>query len=237
MIEMAHGGTLFLDEIESMPLSMQAKLLRVLEDRKVQRLGGQRTYDIDMRVIAATNVPAEELVRNGQMRSDFYYRINVVRIPVIPLRERRADIPLLVQHFVQQHPIAAERGITRVSQNVMNQLMRYTWPGNVRELQNVLEKAVVLSHSATIKNVDLPIIPQPVPFPQWIKEQEKKYLTQQLEAFQGRVEQTATNCGMCSRTLFRKMRRYGLDKKKFRPWVMEGEFVSRRDSWAKKKDS
>jgi DNA-binding NtrC family response regulator len=97
--------------------------------------------------------------------------------------------------------------------------MRYAWPGNVRELQNVLEKALVLCQSAIINQVDLPTIPQPVPFPQWIKEQEKKYLTQQLEAFQGRVEQTATNCGMCSRTLFRKMRLYGLDKKQFRSWT------------------
>ncbi|MGZ9164280.1 MAG: sigma-54-dependent transcriptional regulator, partial [Anaerolineales bacterium] len=103
MIELAHGGTLFLDEIESMSLSMQAKLLHVIEDRKVQRLGGNRKYDIDMRVIAATNVPAKELVAERKMRNDFYYRINVVSIQLLPLRQRRADIPLLVQNFLRKH--------------------------------------------------------------------------------------------------------------------------------------
>jgi DNA-binding NtrC family response regulator len=227
MIEMAHGGSLFLDEIESMPSSMQAKLLRVLEDRKVQRLGGNRTYDINMRVIAATNVPAKDLVQDGKMRSDFYYRINVVLIPIIPLRQRRGDIPLLVQNFLEQSPLARQRDIARISTKAMNQLMHYAWPGNVRELQNVLEKAIVLCNSTIIQNIDLPDSPQPMPFSQWIKEQEKKYLTQQLEAFQGRIEQTAANSGMCARTLFRKMRRYGLDKKEFRSWALAEQFASR----------
>ena len=143
MIELAHGGTLFLDEIESMSLSMQAKLLRVLDDRKVQRLGGNRKYDIDMRVIAATNVPAKELVAERKMRSNFYYRINVVSIQLMPLRQRRVDIPLLVQNFLRQDPIAVQKGITEISRKAMSQLMHHSWPGNVRELQNVLEKAVV----------------------------------------------------------------------------------------------
>jgi transcriptional regulator with PAS, ATPase and Fis domain len=109
-IEIAHGGTLFLDEIESMPMSMQAKLLLVLQDRKVQRLGATRRIQVDMRVIAATNVPLEELVEKGQMRSDFYYRINVVPIRLIPLYQRREDIPLLVQDFIRQHQIATQKG-------------------------------------------------------------------------------------------------------------------------------
>jgi DNA-binding NtrC family response regulator len=226
MIELAHGGTLFLDEIESISLPMQAKLLRVLEDRKVQRLGGNRTYQIDMRVIAATNIPANELVSQGKMRKDFYYRINVVPIKLMPLRRRRGDIPLLVQNFLRQHPFAIQKGLTEISQKAMKQLMNYSWPGNIRELQNVLEKAVVLCTSAIIEKMDLPDgtsapgikenLPVNLPFSEWIKQQEKKYLIEQLQAFRGRLDQTAASSGMCVRTLFRKMRLYGLDKKDFR---------------------
>lgn len=232
MIELAHGGTLFLDEIESMSLSMQAKLLRVLEDRKVQRLGGNRKYDIDMRVIAATNVPAKELVAERKMRSDFYYRINVVSIQLMPLRQRRADIPLLVQNFLRKHPFAAQKGITEISRPAMSQLMHHSWPGNVRELQNVLERAVVLAPIPVIEKVDLLDEPPPpevtrsnkstgVTFVQWIREQEKAYLVKQLEAFHGSIDQASANSGICARTLFRKMRLYGLDKKQFRPQAPE----------------
>ena len=109
-IELAHGGILFLDEIESMSIVMQGKLLRVLEDQKVHRLGGNTGIHVDMRVIAATNVPLKELVAEGKMRSDFYYRINVIPIHLIPLRQRQIDIPLLVQDFLHRHPVAARKG-------------------------------------------------------------------------------------------------------------------------------
>jgi DNA-binding NtrC family response regulator len=242
MIELADGGTLFLDEIESMSLSMQAKLLRVLEDRKVQRLGGNRRYQIDTRVIAASNVPAKDLVAQGRMRSDFYYRINVVPIQLMPLRERRGDIPLLVQNFLHQHPFAVQRGITEISRKAMADLMGYRWPGNIRELQNVLEKAVVLCSASIIDKVDLPEgfpptewnqekSPTGMTFSQWIREQEKAYLVQQLEAFHGRVDQTAANSGMHVRTLFRKMRLYDLDKKNFRPPMPEQQLSPSVMSW------
>lgn len=226
MIELAHGGTLFLDEIESMSFSMQAKLLRVLEDKKVQRLGGNRTFPIDMRVIATTNVAAKDLVDQGKMRADFYYRINVVSIQLAPLRQRRGDIPLLVQNYLRKHPFAVQKGITEISLKAMRQLMRYPWPGNIRELQNVLEKAIVLSPTSMIEDVDLPdglsdirgdreARPTGMSFSQWIREQEKAYLVHQLEACHGRIDQTAANSGINIRTLFRKMREYGLDKKQF----------------------
>ena len=235
MIELAHGGTLFLDEIESMSLSMQAKLLHVLEDRKVQRLGGNRKYDIDMRVIAATKVPAKQLVADRKMRNDFYYRINVVSIQLMPLRQRRADIPLLVENFLRTHPFAAQKGITEISRQAMSQLMHHSWPGNVRELQNVLEKAVVMAVLPVIEKVDLLDEPPPpekdrankatgVTFAQWIREQEKAYLVKQLEAFHGSIDRAAANSGICVRTLFRKMRLYGLDKKQFRPQAPEISF-------------
>ncbi|MGZ8498062.1 MAG: sigma-54-dependent transcriptional regulator [Candidatus Binatia bacterium] len=232
MIELAHGGTLFLDEIESMSLSMQAKLLHVIEDRKVQRLGGNRKYDIDMRVIAATNVPAKELVAERKMRNDFYYRINVVSIQLLPLRQRRADIPLLVQNFLRKHPFAAQKGIMEISRQAMSQLMHHSWPGNFRELQNVLEKAVVLAVLPVIDKVDILDEPPPpgidraskstgITFAQWIREQEKAYLVKQLEAFHGSIDRAAANSGICVRTLFRKMRLYGLDKKQFRSQAPE----------------
>ena len=141
-IELAHGGTLFLDEIESMSLVMQGKLLRVLEDQEVQRLGGHIPTYVDMRVITASNVPLRLLVAEGKMRPDFYYRINVIPIRLIPLRQRKIDIPLLVQEFLNRHPVAMRKGIKAVSKQALRRLMDFTWPGNIRELQNVLERAI-----------------------------------------------------------------------------------------------
>ncbi|MEW6298582.1 MAG: sigma-54 dependent transcriptional regulator [Thermodesulfobacteriota bacterium] len=227
-VELAHGGTLFLDEIESMPLAMQAKLLLVLQDRRVQRLGGTKRVQIDMRVIAASNVPLADLVAQGHMRSDFYYRINVIPIRLIPLRQRPDDIPLLVQDFLHHHPVAIHKGIHGISPQAMHQLMHYSWPGNVRELQNVLERAIVLTPGRTIAEFDLPHgrpaapvrVTQPagaptLPLREWLDEQEKLYLTQQLEACGGRIGLTASRSGVDVKTLYRKMRQHGLDKKAF----------------------
>jgi DNA-binding NtrC family response regulator len=227
-IELAHGGTLFLDEIESMSLNMQSKLLRVLEDQKIQRLGGARYIQIDMRVIAASNMPLDNLVAQRQMRSDFYYRISVIPIHILPLRQRYQDIPLLVYDFLHQYPLAVRKGITGVSRRALERLVQYPWPGNVRELQNVLEKAVVLTKTQLIENVDLPKgVIRPVSrgnesstafsLSQWLKEQEKEYLVRQLESFGGRISLTAKSSGLGVRTLRRKMRLYGLDKRYFRP--------------------
>ncbi len=228
-VELAHGGTLFLDEIESISMVMQGKLLRVLEDQKVQRLGSSRSIQIDMRVITATNVPLEDLVAEGRMRSDFYYRINVVPIRLIPLRERREDISLLVQDFLHHHHVAVQKGITGISQRAMNQIMQYSWPGNIRELQNALERAIVLTTGHVIEKVDDlpkkasrvqegPIVAAPdLSLSQWLQAQERQYLTQQLKAFGGRVDLTAKACRIGGRTLSRKIRFYGLDKKTLRP--------------------
>ncbi|MGE4094260.1 MAG: sigma-54-dependent transcriptional regulator [Candidatus Binatia bacterium] len=225
-IELADGGTLFLDEIESISLAMQAKLLLVLQDRKVQRLGGSRRTRIDMRVIAATNVPLEDLVAQGQVRSDFYYRIKVVPIRLLPLRQRREDIPLLVQDFLRHHPVALQKRIGKVSARAMKDLLQYPWPGNVRELQNVLERALVLTNGATIEGVDLPDCDGQLPMGEshtsfalslreWLNEQEKRYLARQLELCKGRIHLAAAQCGVDTKTLYRKMRHHGLDKRAF----------------------
>jgi two-component system response regulator PilR (NtrC family)/two-component system response regulator AtoC len=228
-IELAHRGTLFLDEIESMSIAMQAKLLRVLEDQKVQRLGGSRRVHIDMRVVAASNVPPKELVDQGQMRSDFYYRINVIPIYLVPLRQRREDIPLLVQDFLRHHPVAVGKRITAISQRAMSHLMQYSWPGNIRQLQNVLERALVLATGRVIEKVDLPDAVPPARgdeksvssdlplLHEWLNEQEKRYLLQQLESSGGKISLAARSCGVDVKTLYRKMRLHGLDKKVFQP--------------------
>jgi len=225
-IERAHGGTLFLDEIESISLPMQAKLLRVLEDQKVQRLGSSRKIQIDMRVIAATNIPLKELVAGGQMRTDFYYRINVIPIHLVPLRNRREDIELLVHDFIHHHPLAVSKGITGVSQHSLTRLMQYSWPGNIRELQNVIERGIVMTSRRLIENIELPdstplpvseerVISSDLSLRDWLREQEKQYLARQLKIFGGRIGPTARHSGVDAKTLYRKMREYGLDKKSF----------------------
>jgi len=226
-IELAHGGTLFLDEIESISIVMQGKLLRVLEDQKVQRLGGSANIHVDMRVITATNIPLKVLVAEGKMRSDFYYRVNVIPIHLIPLHKRKVDIPLLVQDFLHRHPVAARKGVTSISKQAVRRLLDYPWPGNIRELQNVLERAIVLNAGRTIEHVDLPDISYDMhpnksgsafcaPLNQWLQEQEKQYLAQKLDDFGGNVGLTAKSCRIGVRTLSRKMRTYGLDKKRFK---------------------
>ena len=143
--EQAHRGTIFLDEISDMPLELQAKLLRVLQEREFQRLGSSETVKVDVRVIAATNVDLAERVRQGRFREDLFYRLNVVPLNIPPLRERRRDIPLLVHHFLEK--ICRQEGLPRreITPEALERLMRYDWPGNVRQLENAVETAVVLS--------------------------------------------------------------------------------------------
>jgi two-component system response regulator HydG len=229
-IELAHGGTLFLDEVENMPLSMQAKLLLVLQDQRVQRLGSSRWTRVDMRVVAASNVPLKELVAQRRMRIDFYYRIHVIRIHLLPLRQRADDIPILIQDFLSHHPDAQKKRITGISPDALNLLMRYHWPGNIRELHNVLEKAVILTKSRILKACDLDadllnLTAQPaagttnisteLPLHKWVEEKEKEYLIQKLKVSRGRIDLTAKSCGVDARTIHRKMKYYGIEKKAF----------------------
>jgi DNA-binding NtrC family response regulator len=226
-IALANRGTLFLDEIESMSLAMQGKMLRVLEDRKVRRLGGSQSVHVDMRVIAASNVQLKAMVSAGTMRSDLYYRINVVPVHLVPLRERFVDIPLLVQSFLHNHPVAKSKNIAGVSNKVMARLMDYSWPGNIRELQNVIECAILLTVGRIIEDVKLPEnapnhdwekseIVSSASLRLWLREKEKVYLSQKLEDHGGNVRMTAKSCRIGVRTLSRKMRFHGLDKKIFK---------------------
>ena len=157
--ETAHNGTLLLDEIGDVPLDLQPKLLRVLEEHEFERVGSPQTIPSHVRVIAATNRPLEELVEAGEFRADLFYRLNVFPIDLPPLRERSEDIPLLVRHFVGHHARNVGRRIDVVPSEVMETLVRYPWPGNVRELQNVVHRAVILSHggSLTLPPLEAPV--------------------------------------------------------------------------------
>ena len=150
--EMADTGTLFLDEIGDIPLALQPKLLRVLQEKELERLGSGRTHQINVRLIAATHRDLTELVRRGEFRSDLYYRLNVFPVLIPPLRERREDIQLLVSHFVEVFARRMGKHIDQVPQTTMNALIAYPWPGNVRELQNLIERALIRSDDGVLPN-------------------------------------------------------------------------------------
>jgi DNA-binding NtrC family response regulator len=218
----AHGGTMFLNGIESLSLAMQAKLLRAIEDRKILPLGADQTVHVDFRVIAASNLPVKAALTDGRLCVDFYRCLNRVSIRLVPLHERSTDIPLLVQNFLQHHPIAKSKRIVNVSDKVLARLIAYPWPGNIRELQNLLENAVLLATGRIIEDIQLPDATSPAEktpvigsnsLRQWLRQMEKHYLSQKLEDLGGNVGLTAKSCRIGVRTLSRKMRSYGLDKK------------------------
>ena len=229
-IELSSGGTLFLDEIESISLNMQLKLLRVLEEREIERLGGNRRVKVNMRVIAATNVDLEALVANGSMREDFYYRVNVVPIRIPPLRDRIEDVPLLVAEFLRNSPLAQDKQINRVSNRALQQLMGYSWPGNVRELGNVLERSILKTSGPMIREIDLPGneakkgpesssrrgFDYEVPLKEFLRRAEKDYLGHVLRKYRGGINSSAKHALVDAATLHRKMKSYGLRREEFR---------------------
>ena len=154
LFEVADKGTLFLDEIASMGLETQAKILRVLQDRRFMHLGGVQELQVDVRIIAATNVDLRQMVREGRFREDLFYRLNVITIELPPLRQRKEDVPLLADHFIKKYALENERPVRRITPEALRPLLLYSWPGNVRELENVIERAVVLSTGSEI-NLDL----------------------------------------------------------------------------------
>ncbi|MBI5378615.1 MAG: sigma 54-interacting transcriptional regulator [Nitrospirae bacterium] len=227
-IRTAHKGTLFLDEIASMSINTQSKLLRVLQEKKVEPVGSDRAVPVDIRVISATNEPLEDLIKAGKFRPDLYYRINVLQIHLPPLRHRRGDLPLLVEHFLKEKQ--PERAI-RISPSVMDLFLRYPWYGNVRELENTVEAALSNCDEETLLPKHLP--PQIVetlfpgsPFPSGAGQPhaeagalltafEKFLLLDALKGHGGRVRKAAQSLGMSVRTLERKMKQHGLDRLAF----------------------
>lgn len=222
-IELARGGTLFLDEIGEMPLEMQVKLLRVLQERKYYAVGGTKEIDADFRVVAATNRDPEALVKEGKFREDLYYRLNVVTMKIPPLRERREDIIELTHYFLYEFSVRYNRPIHGISQNVMQELLQYEWPGNIRELRNVVERLVVFATDGNIKREDLPfssdplkVIEVPPMFDQILsledemEKHEKKVILETLKHENGNKQSSAKRLGVSRATLYNRMKRLGI---------------------------
>ncbi len=210
LFETASGGTLFLDEISSMPMSLQAKLLRVLQDGEIRPLGSTVSRKVDVRIICATNQDLEELIEEGTFREDLFYRLNVISIPLPALRDRREDIPILAQHFLKRYADENKKEIKGFDQAGMSYLMNAAWKGNVRELENAIERAVVLSNSNTITSTELlPVSKKARKFEfgdnlTTLQEIEDRYIEKVLNAVEGNVEKAARVLGVSARTLYRR---------------------------------
>lgn len=218
--EHANGGTLFLDEIESMPMALQIKLLRVLEERAIERLGSNDLIRLDLRVIAATKVDLRTEAEAGRFREDLYYRLNVVRLDIPPLRERREDIPLLFQHFVLIAASQYGREIPQLSAERMHRLLTHAWPGNVRELRNLAERYVLLGESCTFDFDNRPITPADpsdgMSLPEQVERFEKMLIHTELGRHGGSIKDTLSSLGVPRKTLYDKMKKYGLDKNDYK---------------------
>lgn len=226
--EFANGGTLFLDEVGEMPTETQIKLLRVLEDRKVARIGANEENEVNVRMVAATNADLENAVREGRFREDLYYRIAVVTIDLPPLRERRADVPLLIDHFRKELSETHGRDVPDVSRTARQALIAHDWPGNIRQLRNTIERMLVLDSDGLLDVDDLPddIVPTAdgdgesgrsfsgadglVGRP--LADVERFYIDQALELVDGKREDAAALLGIGERTLYRKIKEYGLNQ-------------------------
>jgi DNA-binding NtrC family response regulator len=227
--ELAQGGTIFLDEIGSLRLDLQTKLLRALQEREIERLGGGRPVSVDVRVLAATNVNLRQAVRERTFRDDLYYRLNVVPVHVPPLRERRDDIPRLVDHFVRKYARECRRDVRGVSAGALDALSRYHWPGNVRELENTIQRAVVLAHEAVVQLQDVPLdvaMPETVsqladdalPLREACDQFERQYVLRTLERVQWNVSRAARLLGVHRNTVLVKLATWGVH----RPGASEG---------------
>jgi formate hydrogenlyase transcriptional activator len=216
--EFANGGTLFLDEIGDIPLELQPKLLRVLQEQEFERLGSTRTIHVDVRLVAATNSDLAQMVSQKQFRSDLYYRLNVFPIVIPPLRDRREDIPLLVSYFAQKYARRMKKRIDTIPTEVMNALSEYHWPGNVRELENIIERAVILSQGTDL-HVSLPELKaaaregaQPVTS---LEAAEREHIVRALQAANwviGGPTGAAAKLGMKRTTLQSKMQKLGISR-------------------------
>jgi len=215
LIQSANGGTLFLDEIGEVPLPMQVKLLRAIQEREVKEVGADYSMKVDVRIIAASNKDLGEAVRLGTFRNDLYYRIQVVPLTIPPLRERRDDIPLLVQHFLKQSNRRMNKDIRGFTPGAMQKLMLYPWPGNVRELENTVEKAVVMSRQDMITPDLIPSIRpsaegQLRPLTEAKEEFEKRYLKEVLQLTGGNISRAAQFAGRYRADFYKMLKKYGM---------------------------
>lgn len=226
LFERANEGTLLLDEIGEMPLVLQAKLLRILQEREFERIGGHQTIKVDIRVIAATNRDLQAMVKEGTFREDLFYRLNVIHLILPPLRDRREDISLLANHFLQKFSSENQRDIIDIDPMAMSLLTAWSWPGNIRELSNVIERAVVMNSGPIIflrifrrrfvsqsvmlvKQKQLPVGERNLK--EEIKRVEKRIIMEVLEQQEGNRTRTALMLGISRRALMYKLQEYGID--------------------------
>jgi two-component system nitrogen regulation response regulator NtrX len=225
--DLANEGTIFLDEIADMSLKTQAKILRILQEQKFERVGGTEMIFVDVRVIAATNRDLKEEIQKGRFREDLYYRLNVIPITVPPLRERKIDIPILVEHFIAEFCLENNKEIKRISAEAMNLLISYSWPGNVRELKNVVERMVIMTRGPVIEARDVPdpVREQPKALPEFSffefnllkdarREFERRFIMKKLVENDENISKTAELIGIERSNLHRKIKSYGIEMKK-----------------------
>jgi transcriptional regulator with PAS, ATPase and Fis domain len=227
-LEMANEGTLFLDEVGDLSIVAQAKLLRVLEERVVRRLGGAKSIPVDFRLLSSTNRSAEQAVKEGHLRQDLYFRINTVTIGVPPLRERRDDIPILVRAFLDRYRAKHQRGVDAIEPEAYRRLLSYAWPGNVRELQHAIERAVLIARGKEITLADLPeslqhaageagasstIAPSEVPAGS-LEEIERASILKALESTRWNKQAAAALLGLRRPTLYSKMRKHNIPQRR-----------------------
>ena len=215
--EAAQKGTIVLDEIAHLPIDAQAKLLRVIERREFERLGGRKTIKLDARLLALTNVDLDAAVKAGQFREDLFYRLNVINIRVPPLRERKQDLSQLIQYFVKQYAAKHARKVDRISQPALALLKTYDYPGNARELANVIERAVIVAGGRTIEEQDLPagfsaavVAQRQKDKPPSLAEMEATYIAEVLAATRGNKTECARILGISRKNLYEKIARYEL---------------------------
>jgi len=223
--ELADGGTVFLDEVGELPLAVQAKLLRVLQEKTFERVGGSRPVKVDLRIIAATNRDLAQMVEQGRFREDLYYRLNVFPITIPPLRERGSDVIMLADHFVARFARDSGKGVKRISTPALNMLMSYHWPGNVRELENVIERSVILSDDSVIHGYNLPpSLQTPVEtgtafgcgLRAKLESVEYEMIVDALKAHKGNTTKAARELNLTRRILGLRMEKYRIDFRPFR---------------------
>ena len=217
--ELAGGGTLFLDEIGDISPKLQIDLLRVLQERRFYRVGGSEEIGVDVRVIAATNLDLEDAVRQGKFRDDLYYRLNVINIRIPPLRERREDIPLLADHFIEKLSNEIGKGIPEIDNGALKLLMDYDWPGNVRELENALERALIACHGGVLTETDFSFLKHSMskrslalPANLNLREVEREVIAAAIERAGGNIKEAARMLGIDRSTLYERLKRYNIPR-------------------------
>jgi DNA-binding NtrC family response regulator len=241
--EMADGGTLLLDEVGDIPPGLQAKLLRVLQSGTFERVGGTESISVDVRIVAATHKVLEEEIKKGRFRADLFYRLNVIRLDLPPLRERIEDIPLLAMHFLEKHRSQKSTSVSEIATDGMQALLRHHWPGNVRELENAIKAGVALADGSVLRRDDLPesVAPRTSHAPRssslldveralpdltcdLIGQIEREYFVRLLSQYKGNVARCARHSGLSRRSVTQKLQKYGLERAEFKSSRRESSF-------------